>query len=431
MSSAFGLVRGEQLNIANSFGSIAKGAGYSLAESAQFANTLLQITANFSSFKNLTLAEASGKVQGFLAGESRGMREFGLIITEAEVKAEAARLGFRALGGELADTALIAARASLLQKGLADAGGDLERTAGDTANQFRQLKGGILNAAESLGTLLYPAINAAVRALNEGLTAAVNFASTGGSALASFAASVENAFKTAGLVIRNFDLVWDIAVLGVKQAAGNIGAYIATIPANLRILGNYVATNFVKLLADGLNAALSIFKNFAANATGLFTAIGTFFGDPTRGFEFKWRPLLEGFKATADSLPELVKPALNSLQGEIDKKAAEITARELKRGQEARAKVNAGTLPTPAAGLAAAASGAPSKLASALEFGTKEAYSAIVKAQGGKLEGKGIEDVAKAAVKQVGFQNQMVNSLKNIEGYLSNASGPTVFSFPS
>ncbi len=95
-------------------------------------------------------------------------------------------------------------------------------------------------------------------------------------------------------------------------------------------------------------------------------------------FKFEWTPLLDGFKATTEKLPELIKPAIISSQAEIDKLYKKIGENELKL------KVKPGAEEGPMGKKQPPIEGDKSKeykLGGALEQGSKEAVSAIARGQ--------------------------------------------------
>ena len=174
-----------------------------------------------------------------------------------------------------------------------------------------------------------------VRELPANITAAfgpgpINMVMQLGSTISGF---VTDKLELLGLFIRNFPDFFDIMVLQGTQAFINLGEVIATLPGNLAIIGAYVRDNWSKLIVDGVNLAISAFKNLTTNLVNLGSSIIEFLKDPTKGFKFDWTPMLEGFKATADQLPALIQPKLTSFQDEIDDKLRKIGDQEAKLNQ--------------------------------------------------------------------------------------------------
>lgn len=151
-----------------------------------------------------------------------------------------------------------------------------------------------------------------------------------------------------GILMRNFPDFFDVLVLHGTQAFLNLGETIAVLPENLAIIGDYIKNNWSKLIVDGVNLAISAFKNLGTNLANLTSAIVKFMKDPTQGFAFNWTDLTQGFEATAAALPGLVAPALTSLQDQIDEKLREIAERENRAAAAAKLGKEPATKPTKA-----------------------------------------------------------------------------------
>jgi hypothetical protein len=156
MAQAFGSNRAVMLDTVSGLGLIAKGAGLSESAAAGLSVNLARLADDASSFYHVDLSTALYKIQAGLVGQSRPLRAFGVMLDEASVKAEAVRMGLEKHGKELSNSAKIMARASLIQKGLADATGDHIRTAGQYANVTRELDGRFENLGATIGTGLIP-----------------------------------------------------------------------------------------------------------------------------------------------------------------------------------------------------------------------------------------------------------------------------------
>jgi len=386
MAKQYGLVKGPLLDAASSFGLIAKGVGYTDEAAAKMASTMTKLAADAMSFHHVNLPEALDKIRSGLAGQSEPLRAFGVFLTEEAVAAEALRLGLARTTKGIDEQAKVTARASLIQRQMAVSTGDLDRTADSAANQFVKAGGGIENFATSMGTLLLPAVTTGIAAFNDFLGTVVDWADRSKEAIQGFADGIQSGFNFAGSVVRNFGLYWDIAALQAREFVINTVRWIGTIPENLVIIGEYIANNWTKLIADGLNAVGALFSNLGKNIGEFAIAVWEFIKDPTKGFTFNFTPLLEGFKATADQLPELIKPALVSMQEEMGAKFAEIAMKEAKRAEDlakiATARPRPNLLKPPGTEVKD-----KNMFAAGLEGGSKDAYSAIVGAKGRQERG--------------------------------------------
>ena len=98
------------------------------------------------------------------------------------------------------------------------------------------------------------------------LVHALPWAESSKGSFASFSAGVVEGVQTIAVIWRNLPDVWEIVRLSAIQMAQNVVAAIATIPENAAIVGNYLANNWVKLISDGANAVMAIFRNLGERA---------------------------------------------------------------------------------------------------------------------------------------------------------------------
>jgi hypothetical protein len=166
MAADYGSARVELLDAAAGFGLIGKAAGLAQGDAADLAVTFAQLADDASSFYNVPLEDALLTIKSALVGESEPIRRFGVLLNEDAVKAEAFRLGIAKAGKEVSESGKVMARASLIQKGMADAQGDHARTAGSFANQLREFTGRLYDLGVTVGSIALPALNGFLAVLN-------------------------------------------------------------------------------------------------------------------------------------------------------------------------------------------------------------------------------------------------------------------------
>lgn len=151
MAAKFGSNKGVMLDAAAQFGLIGQAAHMSEAESAKLATTFTRLADDASSFYNVPLEVALRKIQSGLTGQSRPLRDFGVMLNISVVNARAAEMGFKRLNGNFSEAEKIMARASLITEQLNKAQGDHGRTMDTYANQVRQLAGDFENLKTAIG----------------------------------------------------------------------------------------------------------------------------------------------------------------------------------------------------------------------------------------------------------------------------------------
>jgi hypothetical protein len=144
-----------------------KAGGPATAQTAELSKEFAVLAQDLSSFHNIKPEEALDRLRAGLSGEAEPLRKFNVYLTEAAVKAEAMKLGLIGANGELAESAKIQARASLIMKGTTEAQGDVARTSESLANKQRALSAQWQELSVTVGTLLIPAITPLVSVLTD------------------------------------------------------------------------------------------------------------------------------------------------------------------------------------------------------------------------------------------------------------------------
>jgi hypothetical protein len=431
MAAKFGTVKTSFIDTASTFGQLLQGMGGQTEKaSAETSVKLAKLAADASSIFNVGFDEAAGKIASALRGQSEPISAFGIDVQEAATKAEALRLGIIKTSRDLTTQEKVAARTSLILRGLAVAEGDLAATIEAPANAFRRFQGNLINTAGSIGTTLLPAIQKGIGLLNEFASWVGQAFERNKGAIDTFVSNLGQGIDMAGAILRNLPVAWEIVKLKFIEGASNILSVIETIPANLKIIGEWVKNNWSQLIVDGVKMAGSAFENLGVNIGNLWTAMQDFLSG--KGFNFEFTPLLDGFKATAEKLPDLVKPAFVSMQKEIDaqlailnKDVADRAAKGAAAAQAVRAK------PPGPLELADAKDKKDAKegpmFAGALLAGSAEAYSAQLRfAAMGETKDEPIKDVAKKAGEQVDLTKQLVTGINKLVDRAGKAVGGAV-----
>lgn len=154
--AAVGRTSVELMQAANTFGIFFNQADP--AKSAGMSQQFAMLAQDLSSFYNVDPGTALEKLRSGLTGESEPLRDFGVFMTEAAVKAQALKMGLKPVNGELTEQQKIMARAGLIMAQTTAAQGDLARTSGSTANQLRASEAAWQNMSLIVGQQLIPAL---------------------------------------------------------------------------------------------------------------------------------------------------------------------------------------------------------------------------------------------------------------------------------
>lgn len=383
MSRAFGLSRKELYDMESGFGAIASGAGFTEKAAADLSMRMTKMAADLSSSVNIPLEEAGVAIRAALAGESEPLRRFGVNMLDANVKAYALKSGIAASAKEMTDQQKIMARAGLVTEGLKYAVDDLQKTQGAAANQFRKAGGGVTEFGARIGQVLLPAVTMGTQMFNELLASVLQFFDNSMPTIMAWGESIKGAFDVVGLVVRNLGSIWEIAQIRIEEFVANSWAWFDTLVPNFGRVTEWLGKNWWNLLTDMVSGAATVFTNLLTNARNFGTALWS--AIQGNGFEFAFQPLLDGFKATTDALPELIQPNLVNVEDRVNAVMDKIAAVESGRlAAVQKAGEGATAIKPPAVPGADAMDKAGKqqeyKLASVAEAGSKEAASILARA---------------------------------------------------
>jgi hypothetical protein len=209
---AMGLTQNEALSAAGTYGNLMVSMGMGTDQAAQMSTSMVQLATDLGSFHNMDTVEVLDKLRAGLTGESEPLKQFGVVMDQAALKAKAMEMGLlqvdtsnakykksleemngaqqtwmdatskygensteakKALGelesatdawGKAAEgatepmTAQIKTQAAygLIMEQTAIAQGDFNNTSGGLANQQKILQKSVLQTATTMGTILLP-----------------------------------------------------------------------------------------------------------------------------------------------------------------------------------------------------------------------------------------------------------------------------------
>jgi hypothetical protein len=148
------------LQAAGTFGTFGKAAGLGGEDLATFSNDFTALASDLASFNNTTPEEAINAIGSALRGESEPLRQYGVLLNDAKLKAAALELGIYDGSGALTDQQKILAAQKVIYDETGDAQGDFARTSDGLANSQRQLSAQMEDLQVSIGQALLPVVEA-------------------------------------------------------------------------------------------------------------------------------------------------------------------------------------------------------------------------------------------------------------------------------
>lgn len=299
MSSKFGLVTADLQRAATNFGVFGKAAGISKKDLGSFTKDLVGAGGDLASFYNADPTEVFQALRSGLSGEAEPLRQFGIFLSDAAMKAEAATMG---LTGELTEGQKVMVRQRIIMKSLGDAQGDLARTSDGLANKTKAIKGRLTEAGTAIGTALLPYAERAAKALDQRLGPAVDRLPGKLKAAEGMVKAYAGAWQTGGMdgVVSKLDAqvgaggrleaAWDKAQQvaadltaivrdGIAPAFGDVAAVLPGVLSPMTLLDDVLGfladnTDLVRVALTGYVAVVTLAKA-ATIAHTAATMIGT------------------------------------------------------------------------------------------------------------------------------------------------------------
>ena len=165
--TSIGLARGTALDMAALFGDMATSMGYSQEAAADMSVELVNLAADLSSFKNVSIDEVSTALKSIFTGETESLKNLGVVMTEVNLNAFAMSQGIETAYSAMTESEKVALRYRYVLDKTKNAQGDFSRTFDSTANQLRVLKESLKEAAASVGENLLPIVTPLIKRLGE------------------------------------------------------------------------------------------------------------------------------------------------------------------------------------------------------------------------------------------------------------------------
>ena len=190
-----GLTKKELYDLASTSGAVAQGLGLSQAASADLSKQVVEMAADFQSFKNIPIDQAAHAITSALTGEREALKSLGVVVRETDVQKRALADTGKTNAKQLTDEEKAAATMTLIYERMGVVAGDLERTKDSLQNKVRRLKGSIREAGTEIARRFTPALESIVDAADR----------TGKEFGGPFTQALGDAADAFGELVRNMD----------------------------------------------------------------------------------------------------------------------------------------------------------------------------------------------------------------------------------
>lgn len=156
-ASSLGQSNVQVLEASKQFGIYGKAAGLAGEDNAKFSTGMVQLATDLASFNNTSVDDAILAIGSGLRGEAEPLRQYGVLLNDATLKAEAMSMGLiKSTKDALTPQQKVLAAHQVILAQTSTQQGDFARTSDGLANQQRILTAEWSNAQSILGSALMP-----------------------------------------------------------------------------------------------------------------------------------------------------------------------------------------------------------------------------------------------------------------------------------
>ena len=156
ISDSFGIAESEIVKLLAGLQDTFVPLGFSREEASKLSQSIAQLSLDVGSFNDVATGDVARRFTSAIVGNHEAVRELGINMTEASLKAKAQQLGLIELGAEMTTTAKILSRLQILYDDTTDAQGDLIKTQDEFANRLRGVSGQFKTLSIQIGETLIP-----------------------------------------------------------------------------------------------------------------------------------------------------------------------------------------------------------------------------------------------------------------------------------
>lgn len=167
--TAFGMAKATAYDAAALYGDMATSMDLPKSKAAEMSMKLVELSADLSSFKNISLEQSQNALKGIFTGETESLKNLGIVMTETQLKSYAMSQGFEKNYADMTQAEKVQLRYQYVLESSKNAIGDYARTNGEAAGQVRLLPEALKELAASFNDNVAPVITPAITAINNAI----------------------------------------------------------------------------------------------------------------------------------------------------------------------------------------------------------------------------------------------------------------------
>jgi hypothetical protein len=157
-ATSLGLSNGAAQTSADSFGNLFKNVGFVSGSLPGMSENMTGVVANIAAFNNADPSTVMKAIQSGLAGNMRGLKQYGIVISNADIAQEALRETGKKSAKDLTTQELVQARYNAIMGKTASIQGTVSARANTLAGSSKILHAELANLQEEVGVKLVPAM---------------------------------------------------------------------------------------------------------------------------------------------------------------------------------------------------------------------------------------------------------------------------------
>ena len=225
----FGISELAAKKMAGTFMAMADGVGLANDAGAKMAVQLTGLAADMASFYNTSTETTSNALQAIFTGQSRALKQFGVVMSEANLEAYRMARGIETAYSAMNEAQRVALRYNYVLSVTRNAQNDYARTAMSWANQMRLLHNNWTQLITQVGQGLMKVLVPVVAILNKILTMAIAIVNAiakvfGGKGIASISSGADALGDVSGAAEDNED-AFDGANAAAKKYKATLASY--------------------------------------------------------------------------------------------------------------------------------------------------------------------------------------------------------------
>lgn len=202
----FGISKLSAKQTGSTFMAMAKGMDIADESASNMAVSLTGLSADMASFYNVRQDVASTALKSVFTGETETLKQFGIVMTEANLEAYALSKGITKAYSDMSQAEKVQLRYAYVMQQTALAQGDFAKTSDGWANQTRMLSEKWKEFSGVIGSALIQTVLPAVRMLNQAMSQLIDFANNAFKALSEvFGWQTEEAKNTSSAISQSVD----------------------------------------------------------------------------------------------------------------------------------------------------------------------------------------------------------------------------------